>query len=358
MREMLLLGLDIGGANTKAALIKVVDGTIHDSWSGVEYFPFWEQTLDNIPKMLQEIVNVLVIKNGFTLSEVNKTVISITAELSDAFQTKEEGINAILDALIKVFEESTLRFITHDHVFVDYREAKHDLRKLFASNWIATALFLGKSSPNCVLVDSGSTTIDLIPIINSVPSTVGKTDIVRLINHELIYTGGLRATIPSITHHVPYLTENVRISFEKFALVADIHRILGNITEEDYVNDTADGRSKSLHDCYARLARTLCMDLSEISTRELDTIASFIYQKQLKLIRKEINSFLEGLAHRNIFLEEDPLFVLTGSSASYLIEPILEELGYTETKNLRDHTGIPDNVSSSAFAVAGAYRLS
>ena len=108
---------------------------------------------------------------------------------------------------------------------------------------------------------SGSTTIDIIPIFESIPIPKGKDDISRLTNHELIYTGGLRATIPSITHHVPYKGKKIRVSFEKFALISDVHRILNNILEEEYINDTADNRSKSLENCYARLSRVVCMDL-------------------------------------------------------------------------------------------------
>ncbi len=70
----------------------------------------------------------------------------------------------------------------------------------------------------CILIDGGSTTIDLIPILNSIPVAKGKDDVARMINHELIYTGGLRATIPSITHFVPYKGNLVRIFFEKFYL--------------------------------------------------------------------------------------------------------------------------------------------
>ena len=54
-----------------------------------------------------------------------------------------------------------------------------------------------------------------------------------MMNHELVYTGGLRATIPSITHHVPYLGKPIRVSFEKFALIADVNRILGHISEKE-----------------------------------------------------------------------------------------------------------------------------
>ena len=62
------------------------------------------------------------------------------------------------------------------------------------------------------------------------------------------------------------------------------HRILNNITESEYINDTADNRSKSVDDCYARLSRIICMDKETISNVELDLIANYIYKIQLKIV--------------------------------------------------------------------------
>ena len=68
----------------------------------------------------------------------------------------------------------------------------------------------------------------------------------------------------------------LRISFEKFALISDVHRILNNISENEYINDTADNRSKSIEDCYARLARIICMDIETITIEDLNKIASIL----------------------------------------------------------------------------------
>ena len=37
-----VLGLDIGGANTKAAYIKTDDGYVTECKTAIEYFPFWK----------------------------------------------------------------------------------------------------------------------------------------------------------------------------------------------------------------------------------------------------------------------------------------------------------------------------
>ncbi len=348
------MGLDIGGANTKAVLIHFKDKIIAKSYLYIEYFPFWEKTIKEIPEMLSRVIENLFEKNNFNLEMIDNFAVTITAELSDAFQTKREGILIILNALKKVFNKERLRFITNECKFIDYSIAKSNYSSIAAANWASSALFLGKFTPTCVLIDAGSTTIDIIPIYESVPVPNGKDDISRLINHELIYTGGLRATIPSISHHIPYKGKRIRVSFEKFALISDVHRILNNITEEEYINDTADNRSKTLENCYARLSRVICMDLETISKEDLDLIANFIYQKQLDIITREIRAFMDNLTIRFKEFNDNPKFVITGLSADFLIRKPLQNLGFTNIINYEKLTKIPDNISSSAFAVAGA----
>jgi len=352
--ELYILGLDIGGVNTKATLIKFKNSKIIKSFSYIEYFPFWEKTLKEIPEMLKRINSNIIEKNNLKLKIIDYISITITAELSDAFQTKREGINTILNALEQVFNTKKLFFISINNKFINYEQAREENLLIAAANFVSTALFLGKFVPKCILIDSGSTTIDLIPILNSIPRTKGKTDVERLINHELIYTGGLRATIPSITHFVPYKGKNVRISFEKFALNSDVHRILNNISQEEYINDTADGRSKSLEDCYARLARILCMDLEMVTKEDLNIIAKYIYDKQLELVSTEIQEFMKELIVRLPEFKQNPQFVITGFSAHFLVRRALEKLGYNKILTYESITKIPDHKSSSAFAVAGA----
>ena len=353
------MGLDIGGANSKAALIHFKDKKIVKSYSYMEYFPFWEKTKTEIPEMLHNITAKLFEMNDYQVENVDYFAITITAELSDAFQTKREGILTILDALGKVFEKDKLKFISNKPTFLDYTNAKSEPYSIAAANWVSTALFLGYFVPECILIDAGSTTIDIIPIIESKPVSMGNDDISRLMNHELIYTGGLRATIPSITHHIPYKGKNVRVSFEKFALISDVHRILNNISEEDYINDTADNRSKSLQDCYARLSRVMCMDIETISKDDLNTIANYIYEKQLDIVYREIRAFMDKLIIRFKEFENNPKFIITGLSADFLIRKSLLNLGYQNISSYEEITNIPNKINSSAFAVAGAlyYQL-
>lgn len=355
--QKFLLGLDIGGVNTKAALIEFQNKEIHNIYTVSRYYPFWEKTIKELPVMLNNLTSHLLEKGKLNLDEIQKIAITITAELSDAFQSKKDGIHTVLKALMKIFDSEKLLVISNQNKFLSIQDGLNEYLSVAGANWVATALFIGSYRPNSILIDAGSTTIDLIPIIDEKPQTIGKDDISRIMNHELIYTGALRSTIPSITHIVPYKGINCRISFEKFALIADVHHILGHISEEEYTCDTADNRSKSLNDCYARLSRIICGDLELISKDELNSIAEFIYQSQLKIIMNEIQIFMKQVYERFPKLKNNPLFITTGLGETFLINEALKNLGYHNIVSFSDIVKFPDNVKSSAIAVAGALNL-
>ncbi|MGD2066501.1 MAG: H4MPT-linked C1 transfer pathway protein, partial [Candidatus Bathyarchaeota archaeon] len=79
---MNILGLDIGGANTKATYIKTIDGALKEQRTALEYFPIWKDGKDKLPKVLEKLKTKLA--NSVALDAVGVT---ITAELSDAYMT-------------------------------------------------------------------------------------------------------------------------------------------------------------------------------------------------------------------------------------------------------------------------------
>ena len=163
------------------------DEEILKSFSYIEYFPFWVKTIADNPEMLSRIISNLIIKNGNNLELVDYISVAITAELSDAFQTKREGILTIIKALKQVFDEKKIFFINNENSFTDYKSAIANYLKIMAANLVSTSLFLGRFISTCVLIDAGSTTIDVIPILNSIPVAKGNDDVTRMVNHELLY---------------------------------------------------------------------------------------------------------------------------------------------------------------------------
>ena len=55
-----VLGLDIGGANTKATHIKTKEGTVKGIRTYMEYFPIWKKGKEQLPKVLKNLKKSVV----------------------------------------------------------------------------------------------------------------------------------------------------------------------------------------------------------------------------------------------------------------------------------------------------------
>ena len=114
---------------------------------------------------------------------------------------------------------------------------------------IATAQIATLISDNCIFIDTGSTTTDIIPIKDGNECAVGKSDFDRSATGELVYTGTLRTNLASFLDKVELNGKEYRVASELFAQTADVYTVLDLINPEDYVCDTFDGEGKSKLDC-------------------------------------------------------------------------------------------------------------
>ncbi|MBN1276314.1 MAG: hypothetical protein JXA35_02395, partial [Deltaproteobacteria bacterium] len=92
-------GWDIGGVNIKAMQINSSSGPVSILRSINTPFEIWHNP-DELAARLNDAGNYLDIKDD------QPHGVTITAELSDAFRTKREGIHFILDAFKKAFFNS------------------------------------------------------------------------------------------------------------------------------------------------------------------------------------------------------------------------------------------------------------
>ena len=242
----------------------VCDGQIAEFKSELEYFPFWKRDLEQFTSLLDKLKDKLC--GSRSLDGVGVTM---TAELSDVYRTKREGVNQILDCVAEVFDETRVMVLDVDAKLRSIADAKSEPLKVASANWAATGWMVGQQICDCVVVDVGSTSTSIIPVVNGVVSAFGKTDLDKLANGELVYTGSLRTNVAATVQVVPLRGRNMRVASELFAQSGDVHLVLGNITAEDYTSETADGKEKTRPAALARLARVVCADVEMLSEQEI-----------------------------------------------------------------------------------------
>jgi (4-(4-[2-(gamma-L-glutamylamino)ethyl]phenoxymethyl)furan-2-yl)methanamine synthase len=276
---MKIAGLDIGGATTDLAVVEFsASGDIKNIRVDYEYLPMWmeKENLGNVIK------NML----GLDFNDLDALGISMTAELVDAYATKREGV---LDIAKKTRELMDIQMgYVGQKGIIDHHQVLKNPLEVAAANWIATAPLAAMMSPDSILVDTGSTTTDIIPIKDGQECARGRSDLERLATGELVYTGLLRTNVATLVDRVPLQDNWTRVASELFAISADVHVILNNINEKEYSCPTPDGSGESREECMQRMARVVCSDLERLSEEEVEGLASFIYQKQLERVAEAL----------------------------------------------------------------------
>lgn len=225
--------------------------------------------------------------------------VTITAELSDAFCTKTQGVVYVLNALERAFKSAPIHTFSMDGSFLTLEKARKKPLSCAATNWLASAAFLNTHKADarfshCLFMDMGSTTTDIIPIREGKVAARGRTDTSRMASGELLYTGVLRSNPNALAHRVPLNGDWCTLANEYFTSMADVYLILGNITPEDYSCPTADGRGKTIQRARQRLARLVCADHEMLTTIQIDMVASFLREKQIQLVMDGLCQVLSG----------------------------------------------------------------
>ena len=102
--------------------------------------------------------------------------VTMTAELARVFRTKRDGVATVLDAVEAACAGAEVHVFAVDGRWRTPAEARRDWLDVAAANWSATARMVAGTHPDAVLVDTGSTTTDIIPIVGGAVASVGRTD--------------------------------------------------------------------------------------------------------------------------------------------------------------------------------------
>jgi probable H4MPT-linked C1 transfer pathway protein len=269
-----LVGWDIGGVHTKAAWIGPGREDLPVRTVSLP-FEIWRAPAQ-LPEILKEALATLAVPVPDAMG------VTMTAELSDAFRHRREGVLFVLDAVEKAFPGIPCHLLDLDGRWATLAEARQRPLDFAAANWLASARYVASHEPNCLLVDVGSTTTDIVPIRDGQVAAVGRTDVERLAAGELVYTGVLRTNPNTLVHWVPLRGGRCPVAAEYFAVMGDVYVTLGHLSAADYTTKTPDRRGKTPADARARLARLVCADEETVEQSEIDLLALYLYEKQLE----------------------------------------------------------------------------
>jgi probable H4MPT-linked C1 transfer pathway protein len=219
--------------------------------------------------------------------------------------------------------------------FVSLDQAIAEPMPAAASNWLALATYAGRLAPKgpAVLIDIGSTTTDIIPLVDGKPVPKARTDQGRLASRELIYCGVRRTPLCALF--------GITKAAEFFATTEDAYIVLGNLPEEPHRTDTADGRPATCEHALARLARMECADVGDGSVGR--HIASRTRLRQSISLMVAVKLVARRLGHGE-------LSIVGAGSGRFLIPRVVRRSKLTH----KEIVFVPDSGSGAecAYAVA------
>ena len=322
------LALDIGGAN-----LKVSDGC---GYSVTYPFPLWKQP-DRLSAALCDAIDAAPVQGP--------VAITMTGELADCFSSRADGVRFIIRA---VEQAAPRRKVCVYRIDGSLAPKDDDLTSNWlaaaATNWHVLATYAARfcEGQHGMLIDAGSTTVDIIPIAGDLPATRGATDVDRLQHGELLYTGVERSPVCGVVDALPYHGRSVPVAQEHFATVLDAYLLTGERKEQPNVHETADGRPQTCDQARRRLGRMLC---TELTLDEAIVAAKAIRQAQIDRIGDAWFRATSGMAG-------PPQCIVISGQGEFLLRHMLDDVGWT-----RPVVSLHERLGPAASRCAPAYAL-
>jgi (4-(4-[2-(gamma-L-glutamylamino)ethyl]phenoxymethyl)furan-2-yl)methanamine synthase len=282
MDEADVLAFDIGGANIKAA-----DGL---GWVHSETFELWRRRSE-LPAALARIVSQ---------RHPRRIVATMTGEITDCYASRREGVADIVAAVMSASRaaagpECPVGIYLVDGTIVPPQDAVRRPLAAAASNWHAIARLAAavSTTDKAFLIDIGSTTTDIVPLVNRAPAAIGQHDVARMAAGELVYTGVERTPIATLVRSLPWRGRLHPVASELFAQSLDVWLLLGGLTEDPDSTksgsvNTADGGPATREASQRRLARMLLADPEEVTEDEAIAMAAWCADRQSLLVARAV----------------------------------------------------------------------
>jgi probable H4MPT-linked C1 transfer pathway protein len=328
---MTWLALDIGGANLKTA----------DGKGYAQSFPFamWRESARLAHQVRAAIAEA---------PPCDHLAITMTGELADCFESRAAGIRFILQGVSDGSDNRHARVYLVDGRLVAPQVALSLPQLAAASNWNALARFAGRYAPSgpALLIDVGSTTCDVIPLVGGKPVAKGATDIERLLTAELVYTGVERSPLCAVAHLVPYRGQSCPVVHEVFATMRDVYLVLDQLVEDPGNIQTPDGKPATRAFARARLGRMIAADGEEFNHRDAVALAKSAADAQVATLAAAIRQVADALPAK-------PQIIILSGHGEFLARSALEFLQLSaRIESLTELLGPGISRSAPAHALA------
>jgi (4-(4-[2-(gamma-L-glutamylamino)ethyl]phenoxymethyl)furan-2-yl)methanamine synthase len=334
-----VLAFDIGGANIKAA-----DGL---GWVHSETFELWRRRSE-LPAALARLVSH---------RHPRRIVATMTGEIADCYASRREGVADIVAAVTSAACAAAgpacpVGIYLVDGTIVSPEKAVQRPLAAAASNWHAVARLAAAvtTTDKAFLIDIGSTTTDIVPLVDRAPAPAGRDDVTRMAAGELVYTGVERTPIAAIVRSLPWRGRLHPVASELFSQAIDVWLLLGGLAEDPEspksgsVN-TADGGPATRAAARRRLSRMILADPEEVTEDEAIPMAAWCADRQSLVVARALRRVAASCGWQ-------PRAIVLSGHGGCLARRALARIGWDI-----DRISLPDTLGPDVSRAAPAHSL-
>ena len=163
------------------------------------------------------------------LGSAQRHVVTMTGELADTFSSRPEGVARLAMLAAHELKGTPVSIYAGPAGYIRPDQAREHAGLVASANWHACASLIAGRRGHALFIDMGSTTTDVIPIMDGNVAARGYTDTQRLAAGELVYTGLVRGFVMATADRAPFKGAWMPLINENFANMADVHRTLGSL---------------------------------------------------------------------------------------------------------------------------------
>lgn len=256
-----VIGWDLGGAHVKAARVAPYGEVQAVAQVAC---PLW-QGLHHLEAALADARAIV--------GAAERHAITMTGEMADLFPGRRDGVRALAGVMGRLLPGADLRYFTDGTRFVGPADVPAQADAIASANWLASAAVVARRLPAALFVDIGSTTTDLVPVLDGAVRATGAGDYHRLVSGELVYTGVVRTPLMAIGEAVSVGADRVPLMAEYFATTADVYRVTRELPAHADLHPAADGGPKNVAESARRIGRMIGRDLEAFTPPEWEIIA-------------------------------------------------------------------------------------
>jgi (4-(4-[2-(gamma-L-glutamylamino)ethyl]phenoxymethyl)furan-2-yl)methanamine synthase len=340
-----VFGWDVGGAHVKVSMV-AGSGELLDiaQWA----CPLW-QGLGHLEQVLDSVFDRWPAAREAGVHHA----VTMTGEMVDLFADRAEGVSVLVDMLARRLGPDT-RFFAGAAGWLAAAECINGWRDVASANWRATAQWVASRVSDALLVDIGSTTTDIVPIVAGRVAARGCNDTSRLASGELVYQGVVRTPLCGVSHRIVFRDERVNVMNEWFATTADVYRLTGELWPAHDQHPSADNGPKTEAASRARIARMIGLDARDAGDNEWREFAQTWRGEQMQVLAQNLTRVVE--AHPS--LGAAPL--VGAGCGRFLIDSLAQRqgCGFIDFASLVDAPGasrdLPEWIATCAPSVAVA----